>query len=503
MSLASDPRDAIFSVEGMTQNLGAKTGRSATTILIFAAVRLGVTILSTAILARLVPPAEQGLIALAIPAVLIASGLSEFGLAHAVVQRPVVTHRLVTTLFWINVGLAVTLGTAVGALGGPAARFYDQPLVQPVFVALTPFILFTVLSGQFVAILRRRMRIFTVELCNVTGVIIGAGVAIGAAAAGAGHWALVIQLVLSQALTFLFLFLAARWVPSPPWHCDFREARSAINFGGFLAAERLVNEVMHNLQLVVIGRYFTEVQAALFYRSNTFAQMPQRRVVAPLSGAFIPSLSRLQDAPEEFRRMFRRQISRGNLILVPVGLLMVTCADLLVLVLLGPDWSAAAPIMALLGIAPLVALTLSCLTWTLIASGQSRALFVIQCIAAVAVITAMLLAVPYGLEALVAAYLFALVLVRGGLLMMASIRHTPVNASVLGGVVLEEALFIAIGLTALLTLRSQLALEPILLEGVAAAALVALLYSVRLAFNADLRGDVLKALRLKRGNRAA
>lgn len=493
----ADPRDALFDASDAVQGLGQKTGRSATTVLLFSGAKIFVALGSTAILARLIPPEQQGIIAMAMPAVLIASGMSEFGLAQAIVQRRHVTHQLASTLLWTNVMLGLFLACGVALLGGPAARFYGTQEIAAVFWWMAPYVLFTVLTALYVAVLRRQMRIRQIEMGGLGATFAASVLAVLAAWAGAGYWALAIQLVMAEVFNLIYLVIVSRWIPSSPLACRFGEARAALNFGGFLAGERLVSEFARNMQVIVIGRAFSQVDAALFYRSQTIAQMPQRRIISPLSGAFVPSLSRLQDDAEGFRAMYIRQVSRANIIMVPIGLVFCSCADVLVRIMLGPDWAGAVPILAWLGVLPMTALTLTSLSWALVACGRSKQLFFFRLFGTALLISALLIGAQFGVVTLVAAYVVTLAFVQGPLLAMVAVRHTPLMFGALRAAVGGEALFAAAALAILMGLRHILTLEYAALEALAVLAVLAVLYGLRMVFDTGLRSDVMKVVRMR------
>lgn len=492
-----DPRDAVFDVSALRADLGRRTGRSAMTVIIFALVKLIFTLGTTAILARFVLPAEQGLFAIAVPAVLIASSLSEFGLAQVIVQREVVTHRLATTLFWINVGLGLLLGGCVALLSGPAAAFYGKPEVAVIFIGLAPYVLFLVLTTQYVSILRRQMRIKMIEMTNLVALVLASSLAIVAGYYGAGLWALVIQLVLNPALTFLFLLVLVGWHPSFPRLRDLGEARSALAFGGFLTLERLMGELARNVQVIILGRYFAEAQAGLFYRSRTFADMPGRRIGAPLSGAFIPALSRLQSEPQAYRDMYLRQVTRANLIIVPCGLALVLCADGVVQILLGPDWVDAGPVLQWLGLTPIAAMTLSSLSWALVSCGASKQIFYYRMFSASIVTITSILSSYYGFMAMIIAVVLVPIVVNAPVMMWVTTRHTPLDWTTFGKIVGAELLFVGLALAMGFGLRALLD-WPVLWECVATGGLVCALLGIRIVTNPGLRRDVLSALNRRR-----
>ena len=489
MTQTPDPRDAIFDVSNLSADLGRQTGRSAASVVIFAILKLFIAVGATAIMARLVPPAEQGLVALAIPFVLIAVGLSEFGLAQAITQMPHVTHRLASTLFWVNVALGLTLTLIIAGAGSFAAQFFDEPRMAMIFWVLSPYIFLAVLTTQFMALLRRRMQIRLLESCVFYATLIASCLALIVAWLGYGVAALITQLLAQQALTFVMLAVVAGWRPSWPWGLELSRAKQALSFGGFLAAERILNDTMRAVQITLIGRLFGETGAGLYYRTETFALMPQRRLVSPLSAAFIPALSRLQDNAEAFRTMLAQQITRGNMLLMPIGAFFCACPDMVVAILLGPAWTDAVPILAWLGVLALTGLALSCLAWALVAAGQARALFVFRLCSTALIVIALAISYQDGLIAVVRAYVIAFAILSLPLLCVFVVRTTALSTRDLTQIIGQMALFGAALLGAGFGMRWMLDTH-MTVEALASATAIAGVIGLRLLGDPDLRRDI-------------
>ncbi|MBB5723657.1 PST family polysaccharide transporter [Loktanella ponticola] len=494
MHTPHDPRDAFFDVSDLSADLGRRTGRSAASVVIFAVLKLFIAVGATAIMARLVPPAQQGLVAMAIPFVLIAVGLSEFGLAQAITQMQRVTHHLASTLFWVNVALGAILTILIAAAGPFAGQFFDQPQVTVIFWVLSPYIFLSVLNTQYIALLRRRMQVRLLESCIFYATLIASCLAVFIAFMGYGIAALITQLLAQQALTFAMLVTVTGWTPSRPWGLDLRRAKAALSFGGFLAAERILNDSTRAIQIAVISRVFGDVGAGLFYRTETFALMPQRRLVSPLSAAFIPSLSRLQDNAAAFRTMLSQQITRGNVILMPVGAVFCTSPDLVVAVLLGPDWTAAVPILAWLGVLALTGLSLSCYAWALVAAGRSRDLFLFRVCSTVMILAAITLTYPHGLIPMIRAYVLTFAILSLPLLCLFVVRATVITTADVLQNLRQTTLFAAALLGAGFGIRTMLD-STVIIEGIAAIAAITAVVALRLGADRQLLRDVKTTLR--------
>jgi O-antigen/teichoic acid export membrane protein len=489
-----DPRDLAFSVENQEKNLSQRTGKSALGVLVYSALKLVLALGTTAILARMIPPSSHGLVALAVPAVLVATGLSDFGLAQAITQKRHVTHALASSLFWINVILGATLTITIFLLGIPAAWFYDAPDVVWVFFALSPYVFLTVLTTQYIAMLRRQMKIVIIERAVFAATLISTAVALFLAWLGFGVAALVAQLLVQQALTFVILVIVTRWRPSGLNVLRTTPLRDALSFGSYLAAERLLNNLTRNLQLTLVGWAFGQSAAGLYYRAETIAVMPERRVVSPLSAAFLPALSRLQDDAEGMRRMIQLQSSRTNILIVPIGAILVCCPDFVVSVLLGPAWEGAQPIMRLLGVLTAAALLNNLLVWVMVASGSGRELFRGRVVIAALSAAAIIAASPFGLLPMTAAYVLANSVIPLVVMGLCVGHFTPVGLKTVRNCLVELGLWFGVLTGVGLTVRGMLGFPP-WVEFVVVAIIFVTAIVMRAFIDRSLRDSVIRIVR--------
>src|SRR5215471_19536328 len=113
---------------------------------------------STIVLARLLTPADFGLVAMVTAISDLAAPFADLGLSQATIQRKEISNDQVNALFWINVAIGVGLTVVMVGLGPVLAWFYGEPRLKAIaaLVSLTFFI--GGLRAQPEALLRRQMR---------------------------------------------------------------------------------------------------------------------------------------------------------------------------------------------------------------------------------------------------------------------------------------------------------------------------------------------------------
>src|SRR3984885_6821465 len=175
-----------------------------------------VATVSTVVLARLLAPADFGVVAMVTAVTSLGQAFADLGLSEATIQQPEITHEQVSMLFWINaaIGLALTLITMMLA---PVLRwFYREPRLFDIALVMSLTFLIGGLRVQHTALLKRQMRFSALAVRDVISYLVGVPVAIVLAFRGAGYWAIVAMPLATNFTQMTLSWVMVRWLPSPP-----------------------------------------------------------------------------------------------------------------------------------------------------------------------------------------------------------------------------------------------------------------------------------------------
>ncbi len=197
-------------------SLGGVAARGAATVFTAQVSRVLVQMLGIVILARILTPADYGLIAMAMVVISFADIFRDFGFSAAAVQAKVLTTAQRTNLFWANTGIGLILTLAVWASAGLVAQAFSQPSLTTVMWALGPVFLINGAATQYRASLSRALRFGSVAWTEVLAQVVGLVVGVAAALAGWGYWALLIMQLVSATVILSVLVAVARWLPGVP-----------------------------------------------------------------------------------------------------------------------------------------------------------------------------------------------------------------------------------------------------------------------------------------------
>src|SRR3984885_2517053 len=179
-----------FSIEHLHADLKGRSVRGGMLTLTSQGAQFLMQTVSTVVLARLLTPADFGLVAMVSAITGLGQAFADLGLSEATIQRKDITHEQISALFWTNgaIGLALTLITA--ALAPLLAKFYREPKLIEITLVLSLTFLIGGLRVQADALLKRQMRFSSLAVRDIASSAIGVCVAIVTARAGLGYWVL-------------------------------------------------------------------------------------------------------------------------------------------------------------------------------------------------------------------------------------------------------------------------------------------------------------------------
>jgi len=331
-----------------TDNLSAKTVSGATWSAVARAGQQGVSLLSTAILARLLPPSAYGLLGMATVVIGFIEIFKDLGTSSALIQRQELTHELTSSVFWANILLGV-LATGVSVGIAPwVAIFYREPQVTPVMAVLSISFVISSLSIVQGVLLTREMAFNKLARIELTATAVAAIVGISMAASGAGVWSLVALSLTSTIAGTILLWTALPWRPRR--HLDWGELRSISAYSLNLSGFNIVNYFARNADNLLIGRYLGAT--ALGYYSLAYRLMlyPLQNVSWVLGRVLFPAFAQIQHDNPRFRQAYLRVCAIIAAITFPLMLGMLVTAEPLVAAVLGSKWMPIVPLLMILAL---------------------------------------------------------------------------------------------------------------------------------------------------------
>lgn len=306
-----------------------------------------IQIVATVVLARLLTPADFGVVAMVTTFALLISNFGLNGFTEAVLQREEIDRYLASNLFWINTGAGFFLTVGFAAAGSLAARFYSNPDVAPVAAGISATIFITSTSVLHLALLQRAMRFSEVCANGIVARAVSVAVSILLAWVGWGYWALVAGAVALPLSTSLGAFILCRWVPSLPRRAA--GTASMVRFAMHVYGRFSVNYGARNMDNVLVGWRFNAQSLGFYKKAWDLFALSAFLFVQSLTTVAVSALSRLNRDPIQYRRRLLSATTVTAFVGMGVGADLTLIGKDVIRLLLGPAWEPAGRLFTLFG----------------------------------------------------------------------------------------------------------------------------------------------------------
>ncbi len=299
------------------------------------------------VLARVLTPEDFGLIALATTLISILDTILEAPLSQALTRLRVLERAHFDTAFTLGLlrGLAISVVVLVAAWPF-AAVFHDPRLVGLVaLLALGP-VARSLYSPAMVVFVRelRLGRAFTADTC---GKVVAAVSAITLSHLGVGYWAIAASSVISAVVPTVISYFLAPYRP----RLTLAKFADFASFLGWFSCSQIVSAINYQIDRVMLGAFVSKADLGRYTMAGDLAVLPTQSFVGPAMQPLMAAFSSIIDDQARVRSAYLRASRFTMMLALPICVGMSLTADLLVSVLLGPQWSQTAVYLRWLALA--------------------------------------------------------------------------------------------------------------------------------------------------------
>jgi PST family polysaccharide transporter len=306
----------------------------------------GLSLLSSAILARLLSPADFGFATAAILPLSLAGAIYSGAFGAALVQKDNLEEVHATATFNLSILFSLILAGLLVAFSPALERLFAFEGLQTLMIVASGIIIVKAVGSVSTYLIQRRQQFALLAIVNMFGSLAGVIVSVAAALYGHGVWSIIAGMYTTEIVLAVCFFSAARI--TLVFHIGWRETQEVFRSSGWLTTVQLFNWVANSGVSVLIGRTLGPEALGIYNRSWKLLDAATSAIAGPLQGVSFPAFSRLQNDHTAARAAF---VNVLTITLPTFGLLSglsIIHAEAIVLIALGPSWPEATLVMQLL-----------------------------------------------------------------------------------------------------------------------------------------------------------
>lgn len=304
------------------------------------------SLLVLGLLARLLTPADFGVIALATSVIALVQVFVDSGFSKALVQRSTLGDQDASTVFWTSLGVSILLAGGLIASSPLIAGVMGNDQLAPVLCVLSLTLPISALSQTPAALLERDLDFRALSIRQFAGTLVGAAVAIPMALVGLGIWALIAQTLASSIVAVIVLWSSTTWRPRREFSVS--ALRDIWLVGGTVLGIDLLDAIQANIDKVVIGLFFPPDVLGAYFLAQKLGTILIELVTSVISRVSLTTFSRVQDDSARLNRIFQKLTFAAASVSVFVFAMVAALAPQIVHVTFGDGWEAAVPILWIL-----------------------------------------------------------------------------------------------------------------------------------------------------------
>jgi O-antigen/teichoic acid export membrane protein len=298
------------------------------------------------ILARLLIPAEFGLIAMIAIFIGIGNILIDSGLTSSLIRTNAISQRDLSTVFYVNVISSIVIYLIIFFFAPAIAAFYKQPALRLIIRVYTLSFIINSFATVQATLLSKEMNFKKQMIIQIPIVIVSGVAGIIMAYNGLGVWTFVWMNLINASLNVLLHWINSEWYPKLIF--DWPSFRKHIKFGYKLMFSGLLDQFFENLYAIIIGRFFSPGSLAMYNRAYTLQMLPVQNISSALTKVTYPLFAKIQDDDEKLRSAYQKILIQVIFWTVPVMLIMQLSAKPLISFLLTDKWLGAVPYLRIL-----------------------------------------------------------------------------------------------------------------------------------------------------------
>lgn len=302
----------------------------------------------TLILARILTPADFGIVGVAAIAIGLVQIFQDFGLGKTLIQREKNVEESANIIFWSNIIFSLFLYLILFITTPLISKFFNESRIIGVLrILCLQLILFSFISVHG-ALFQRNFKFKQIFFIRLFSSIVTGLISVPLALSGYGVWALVFG-NLSGAVVAVFLY----WKISP-WrprlNYDFKLAKQLFSFGIWVTLEAFLVWVIGWGDSIVLGHFLGVRELGIYRTGITFLILVFGIFFNPILPVAYSTFSRLQSNQDELRQSFLKMTKLIASISLPLGIGLAILAQPISSIVFGQRWQGIEIVIAIMGI---------------------------------------------------------------------------------------------------------------------------------------------------------
>lgn len=289
----------------------------------------GLSFIVFAILSWLLSPADFGILATAMIMITFLDSFVENGFSSALIQKQNVTEKHFSSVFAVNLVVGTCLTTIGIFSAGLVAEFFAMPQLKLIIQVLSVSFVINAISLTQTALAQKKLQFRSLAIRDTISTLVGGSIGIALALLHFGIWSLVIQTIITYALSAIVLWVMTQW--RPQWRLMSMSAIKELwPYSSRLFVFNFVKFFAQNTEKFVITLIIGSIALGVYTFAYKFTVLPITMFAGAIGIYLFPQFSRLQKDPTVAIRSYLTTTRVVQAIVTPIILATMVSAPIII-----------------------------------------------------------------------------------------------------------------------------------------------------------------------------
>lgn len=291
-------------------------------------------IISTLILARLLAPEHFGIVALVVIGLQFFEILADAGNRHYIIQKTEVTEADLNTAWTMDILIKTVMAGLIWLVAPWLADFFEAPELAWALRVASLALPIRALRNPGLMLLAKQMNYRPVFVLNVWQKVISFIVVVILAFIHPSYWAIIIGNLVAAAILALGSYRVHKHRPTP----TLQHLAVQWGFSKWLILRGVVGFTRSQIDNLIVSRVFGPTQLGGYHLIRELSTLPALSIIIPGSEPLQAAIADSKTRPNDLAYRTRLSLALMATILTPITAFMLAYPELIVRVLLGPNW---------------------------------------------------------------------------------------------------------------------------------------------------------------------
>jgi PST family polysaccharide transporter/lipopolysaccharide exporter len=291
-----------------------------------------------AILARLLDPADFGIVSISNLIITFFQIFSNLGFSNSIISKQESDRTVLSTLYILNLLVGVVIFVVIHLTTPAIISFYHEPKLERVLHIASFFFLIAYFGQLYMFLLEKELRFKSVAMIDMAGTLIGAGVTITLAYNGFRELSLIIGSVVMQLVKTILQITFGRSLFRPILSFNLDRVKDHLRFGLYNMGDGFLGFIQFNSDNIFIGGMLGVKMLGYYTIAYQLAIFPITKLNPIILQVAYPILAKMKDSTADLKKSYLKILDFISYCNLPLLAGLFITADSVIPLIYGPGW---------------------------------------------------------------------------------------------------------------------------------------------------------------------